>query len=294
MVDLVLCHSIGGCLPLDDVKAAELFKRAADAGNERGQYFSSDEYQQGDGVEQNETEAFSWCLKSAEQEYPPAMARIGEYYYYGFGIEQDFAKAVHWFEKAVSEGIEAAQYHLGLCYENGYGVDQSIKDALKLYTMSARRNEKSQQSLDRMANKYETSAELFDAESIYWLGCYYSYNISDYNKAIQLLEKSAEQGYVESSNDIAWTYHLMGKYEDALPWAKKAVDLFPEDHNIIDTLATVYQGLGRFSEAMEQFNLCLKLKQEQNVDEDDIVETKEKISALKKLMKHGSSNKMRR
>ena len=77
----------------------------------------------------------------------------------------------------------------------------------------------------------------------------------------------------------------MGKYEDALPWAEKAVVASPNNPEIIDTLATVYQGLGRYDEAMEQFELCLKLKKEQEASEESIHETEEKIGELKALMK---------
>ena len=76
----------------------------------------------------------------------------------------------------------------------------------------------------------------------------------------------------------------MGKYEEALPWAEKAVEAFPQNPNIIDTLAIVYQDLGRYDEAMEQFELCLKLCKEQE-DSEDIHETEAKITELKELMK---------
>ena len=77
----------------------------------------------------------------------------------------------------------------------------------------------------------------------------------------------------------------MGKYHDALTWAEKAVAASPNIPEIIDTLATVYQGLGRYDEAMEQFELCLKLEKEQEASEESIHETEEKIAELKALMK---------
>ena len=107
----------------------------------------------------------------------------------------------------------------------------------------------------------------------------------DYEKAIELYKKSAEQGYKEAFNGLAWTYHLMGKYEEALPWAEKAVEAFPETPYIIDTLASVYQDLGRYDEALEQFELCLKLQKEQGATEKSIQETEAKIAELKELMK---------
>ena len=107
----------------------------------------------------------------------------------------------------------------------------------------------------------------------------------DYNKAAEWYQKAAEQGYKEAFNGLAWTYHLMGKYEDALPWAEKAVKASPQNPGIIDTLATVYQGLGRYNEAMEQFELCLKLQREQGATEESIQETEAKIAEIKELMK---------
>jgi len=46
-----------------------------------------------------------------------------------------------------------------------------------------------------------------------------------------------------------------------------------------------FQDLGRYNDALEQFELCLKLKKEQGASEADIRETEEKIEELKKLMK---------
>jgi len=80
----------------------------------------------------------------------------------------------------------------------------------------------------------------------------------------------------------------MGKYKEALPWAEKAFAAFPEDTNNIDTLGCIYEDLGRNQEAIEQFELCLKLLKEQKGPEERIKETEEKISVLKEMMKSNS------
>ena len=107
-------------------------------------------------------------------------------------------------------------------------------------------------------------------------------------KAMEIREKILGKEHPKTAwsyNNIAWTYHLMDKYKEALPWAEKAVAAFPNNSDIIDTLATVYQGLGRYDEALEQFELCLKLGKEQGDSEESIHETEEKIEELKKQMK---------
>ena len=135
---------------------------------------------------------------------------------------------------------------------------------------------------------YKKAAEQGSAQAQFNLGRMYFYGLGtdqDYTKAAEWYQKSSEQGYKPAYNGLAWTYHLMGKYGDALPWAEKAVEVSPQNPNIIDTLASVYQDLGRYDDALEQFELCLKLQKEQGATEKSIQETEAKIAELKELMK---------
>ena len=88
---------------------------------------------------------------------------------------------------------------------------------------------------------------------------------------------------------MAWNLHLWGKYDEALPWAEKAAEAYPDNPDIIDTLASVYKDLGRYDDAIERFKLCLKLKKEQNGPEEKIRETEEKIVELKKILAQSNS-----
>ena len=151
-------------------------------------------------------------------------------------------------------------------YENGYGVKQDNVIALEWYRKSAEQgNTTAQRNLGRMY--------------LHGKGVY-----QDYSLAIEWYQKAAEQSYMPAYNEVAWTYHLLGKNEEALPWAEKAVAAYPQNPNIIDTLATVYQGLGRYTEALEQFELCLKLYKEQE-NSEGIQRIEAKIAELKKLVK---------
>lgn len=286
MVDLGRCYSNGGCLPQDDNKAAELFRRAAEAGNARGQYLLGSEYQEGDGVEQNDIEAFNWTRKSAEQGFFPAMTGLGEYYFYGVGTDQNFEKAVEWLQKASYEGDdEDAQYLLGLCYELGYGVEQSLASALHLYHRSSEQGHKiAQENKERLQTSMEKMADEENPEFQFELGVYYAALLDNKEKGLEYLLKAAEQRYTKSYNEIAWALHLLESYEEALPWAKKAFDAYPENPYIVDTIATVYQGLGNNNEAIALFKRCLMLKQKQQASPDSIQETEEKIAILEELI----------
>lgn len=115
------------------------------------------------------------------------------------------------------------------------------------------------------------------------------YKALDYLKqALRIREKVLGKEHPQtglSYNGTAWIYHLMGKYEEALPWAEKAIAACTDNPEIIDTVATIYQGLGRYDEALEQFELCLKSQRKHNVSEERIRKTEEKMAALKEQMK---------
>jgi len=179
----------------------------------------------------------------------------------------DYDKALEYYKKAAGQGHARAQCKLGYLYEVGHGVEMDKTIAVEWY---------------------RKAAEQGYADGQCCLGFMYENGQGteqNYEKAIEWYQKAAEQGYKRAYNGLAWTYHLMSKYRDALPWAEKAVEAFPQNPGIIDTLATVYQGLGRYNEALEQFELCLKLQKEQGATEERIQQTEAKISELKELMK---------
>lgn len=108
-----------------------------------------------------------------------------------------------------------------------------------------------------------------------------------YHEALSIYKKKLGSNRPEATvlySELAWMYHLAGKYEEALPWAEKTVDAFPNNPDHIYTLASVYQDLERYSEALEQFELCLKLYKEQE-NSEGINRTETKIAELKELMK---------
>lgn len=178
-------------------------------------------------------------------------------------------KAIEWYLEAAKQGDALSQNHLGVKYQLGQGVVQNEKMAFELYLKAAEGGYSvAQRNLGLM----------------YAYGCGTGQN---YEMAIKWYRKSIAQGYKEAYNDLAWTYHLVGKYQEALPWAEKAKDAFPNNPDNYDTLATIYWGLERFNEAMKQFEQCLMLyKEQKNVE--GIKRTEEKIAELKDLINNDS------
>ena len=248
--------------------AAEWFRKAAEQGHARAQYELATLYAEGKGISQDYSEAIIWLQKSADQKYDKAEYYLGWIYANGKGVNKDYSIAFSWYTKAAEHGNHYAQNNLGVLYENGYGVNQDYAIAAEWYLKSAEQG--------------NTTAQC-NIGSMYLHGKGVN---QDIELAIEWYQKAITQGDEGAYNGLAWDLHLIGKYEEALPWAEKAVEAFPETPYIIDTLASVYQDLGRYDEALEQFELCLKLYKEQE-NSEGINRTEAKIAELKELMTNG-------
>ena len=69
-------------------------------------------YSYGEGVQQSDTTAFSWLMKSAQAGNIFAYATVGTNYLYGYGVTADRDEARKWFQKAVDAGDSMGQYFL--------------------------------------------------------------------------------------------------------------------------------------------------------------------------------------
>lgn len=201
----------------DYAKAAELFKRAAEAGNADAQNNYGECLFLGAGVTENKIEAVRYFKLAAEQGLPQAQYNLGHCYENALGgldknttlaeqwyrqsanqgnangqdalgnlyfARDDFSNAIYWFEKAALQGHGDALDNMGLCYENGYGCDQDYTLAVKYYQMAA---------------------ELDDPWAQYHLGCCYLYGNGvqkSTTKALEWLNKSAANGNTKASAEI--------------------------------------------------------------------------------------------
>jgi len=246
--------------------AVEWYRKAADQGDARGQFNLGTMYEYGQGVEQSYEAAVEWYRKAAEQGYDIAQCNLGLKYETGQGVEQSFETAVEWYRKAAEQGDARGQCCLGDMYESGQGVKQSYGTAMEWFRKAAEQDYADAQC--RLGFMYELGR-----------------GVKQSNKtALEWYKKAAEQGFELAYNALAWCLHQLGRNDEALSWAEKAVEADFENPNTIDTLATVYQGLGRYDEAMEHFRMCLKLCKESN-DTDGIERSESNIAVLRKLMK---------
>lgn len=81
--------------------------------------------------------AEAWFLKSARQNYAPAMGKLG-YCYYFFHNSQDYHKAsIDWIRKGSEANDPYSLYLLGLFYNEGWGIEKSPEKGYTFYKKAA-------------------------------------------------------------------------------------------------------------------------------------------------------------
>ncbi len=94
-------------------------------------------YALGDGVPQNDRNAFNLFYAAAEKGYALAQYKVGVAYAYGEGVRQDNKQAAKWYQKAAEQGYTIAQRNLAMMYLDGNGIQQNKVHALAWYKVIA-------------------------------------------------------------------------------------------------------------------------------------------------------------
>ena len=75
--------------------------------------------------------------QAADQGHAMAQHRLGVLYINGQGVAQSDVRAADEFGKAVKQGLPIAQYYLGVLYQHGRGVSKSKQRAAELFRLAA-------------------------------------------------------------------------------------------------------------------------------------------------------------
>lgn len=137
----------------DFSKAADWYRRLAQAGDARAQTSLGLMYARGYGVRKNLAEAHRWWNFAAAQNDPGAQYNLGlTYIIQGEGVAADAAHAARWFREAARRGHVLAQYNLGLLLREGRGVERHPQDAYYWVKVAALQgDDRAQQSLAAFA-----------------------------------------------------------------------------------------------------------------------------------------------
>ena len=98
---------------------ARLERQRAEAANN---YRRGVQFAVGDGVTIDNSKAAECYRKAAEAGYAPAQYQLGSLYEQGLGVACDLKQAAAWYRKAADQGDPEAQNDLGALYAKGQGV----------------------------------------------------------------------------------------------------------------------------------------------------------------------------
>ena len=108
-------------------KQLDAIKLSAQQGNVHAQFNLGLSYANGDGVEQNYTEAIQWYRMAVENKLPQAAYNLGYLYYHGQGVPQDREEAEKLYRLAMEQGLPDLAAKAGPLYPPG----SDFKDVLK-------------------------------------------------------------------------------------------------------------------------------------------------------------------
>jgi uncharacterized protein len=153
-------------------RAAQLYLRAAKAGNPNAQYniaimrinqettivsekqalqflrlsaqsnFADAQWTLGKLLEKNDAAASAmWHEKAAQQGLPQAQVALANLYFLGRGVPQSDQISARWYQRAAEGGEVHAQATMGAFYERGIGVERDWQQAVTWYALAARQGD---------------------------------------------------------------------------------------------------------------------------------------------------------
>ena len=111
---------------------------ALDKDNDEAKFYLGLFCEKGIGITKDEQAAFRYVESAAKNNYPPAINKLGDFYYSGFACKRDPETALMLYEKAASEGYLQSLVNMGILYEEGYVPSGgSVQKAIECYQQAA-------------------------------------------------------------------------------------------------------------------------------------------------------------
>jgi TPR repeat protein len=174
------CYYEGDGVEQDHTEAVRFFLLAADKGRAVALFNLATCFEKGEGVKQNMTEAVRLYRLAADKGHADAQCNLGIRFEKGEGVKQNMTEAVRFYRLAADKGHADAQYNLAICFQKGEGVRQDHAEAVRLFRLAADKDH---------ANAQHNLALCYDkGESV----------PQDYPEAARLYRLAAKQGYMNS------------------------------------------------------------------------------------------------
>lgn len=120
----------------DQVRAARLYREAAERGQRHAQWRLGVMLDGGEGVAVNSEEAVQWFRRAAAQGSPNAHASLGVMYATGRGVARDYAESMRYYRAAARLGNAHGFYGVGVLYARGEGVPADMEEAFAWFAVA--------------------------------------------------------------------------------------------------------------------------------------------------------------
>jgi TPR repeat protein len=126
------CYHHGIGVPVDEARAVELYRGAADEGFAWAQNIMGDCLHKGVGGKRDDVEAFERFKAAADEGLDVATANLGFCYRNGIGVLQNNSAAFDLYRKAAANRYPVAMALLSECYEKGIGTAIDLGEAASI------------------------------------------------------------------------------------------------------------------------------------------------------------------
>ncbi len=173
--------------------AYEYWAPEADRGNAAAQFYLSELFYAGLGVEPSPVTALTLLIMAAEGGHGAAAYRLGNLYHTGELIEPDSKRALFWWRRAAGQGEVSAQLRLGALYYLGWMVERDLNQAQEWYRRAAENgSQRAAVMLEQLSAmkspRYDHAVELM--------------RFSD-SRAISLQSETTRDGVVAGSSELS-------------------------------------------------------------------------------------------
>ncbi len=216
------------CYPKLWKDAIYWYQLAAYEGHVLAQYRLGKCYENGNGVDQSETEAEKWYITASDQNLAIARVRLTEKYRRGIGVEISKSKSNKWAELAKEE--DGNIFYITAETPGSpftFGEDspyRKYEEFLYLGTQVPI-------TYTKAVERYQTAAKQGDANAQYILGwCYFNgWGVThSYTEAAKWFQMAANQGYLKALYMIGYCCsrgYGCSDYDKALKYYRKAAEL---------------------------------------------------------------------